>query len=142
MSVHPSFALKRAYLAMRRRIEEALQPLGLTAAQFDVIQLLLHDDGLEHRIMQDRLSITSPTLTNIVDVMVERGLVERRVSPDDARVKLLFLTPKVQELHQDLEVSNDLFLSTMFAGFSRSEAALFLDWLDRVTTNFERSMGS
>ncbi|NJM05906.1 MarR family transcriptional regulator [Candidatus Gracilibacteria bacterium] len=140
--MHPSFALKRAYLAMRKRMDEVLLPLGMTAAQFDVIQQLLHQDGLEHRLMQERLSVTSPTLTNVIDVMVERGFVERRISADDARVKLLFLTPKAHELHRDLAAASEVFLTTMFAGFSASEVALFREWLDRVTVNFERTPGA
>jgi DNA-binding MarR family transcriptional regulator len=139
MPTHPSFLLKRSYLAMRKHIKTVLEPLGLTAAQFDVLQVLLHQDGLEHRIMQEQLGITSPTLTNIVDVMVERGLVERRISSDDARVKLLFLTPKAHELHAGLQTAGEAFLTTMFAGFSHSEKALFLDWLERVTANFEQA---
>lgn len=118
-------------------MDEVLQPLGLTAAQFDIFQQLLHEDGLEHRVMQERLGVTSPTLTNIIDVMVERGLVERRISPVDARVKLLFLTPKAHDLHGELGVAGEAFVQTMFAGFSRSETALFMDWLERVTRNFE-----
>jgi DNA-binding MarR family transcriptional regulator len=88
---------------MRKSMDEALQPLGLTAAQFDVFQQLLHEDGLEHRVLQEQLVIASPTLTNIIDGMVARGLVERRISPNDARVKLLFLTPKAHSLCTQLD---------------------------------------
>lgn len=134
---HPSFRLKRAYLAMRRCMEETLQPFGLTAAQFDVLQQLLHENGLEHRVLQERLFITSPTLTNIVDGMVERGLVERRMSHEDARVKRLYLTEKAHDLHTQLGELGQQFVGAMFAGFSRNEIGLFLDWLDRLTHNFE-----
>lgn len=120
-------------------MEESLQPLGLTAAQFDVMQQLLHEDGLEHRMLQERLSISSPTLTNIIDGMVERGLVERRMSPEDARVKQLFLTAKAHELHDSMREAGEQFVARMFAGFSRNEIGLFLDWLERMTRNLEGS---
>jgi DNA-binding MarR family transcriptional regulator len=138
-SVHPSFVLKRTYLAMRKCIEEYMQPLGLTAAQFDIIQQLLHEDGLEHRVMQERLGMTSPTLTNIVDGLVERGFISRRISPDDARVKQLFLTPKAHELHDQLGEAGKKFVATMFDGFSAREIALFQEWLEQITTNFEKA---
>jgi DNA-binding MarR family transcriptional regulator len=135
---HPTFQMKRTYLAMRKRMDEALQPIGLTAAQFDVFQQLLHEDGLEHRVLQERLAIASPTLTNIIDGMVARELVERRISPDDARVKLLFLTPKAHELHDQLGEAGQRFVSIMFDGFSPHETGLFLAWLDRITENLDR----
>lgn len=137
---HPTFRLKRTYLAMRRAMDESLQPIGLTAAQFDVMQQLLHEDGLEHRVLQERLGIASPTLTNIVDGMVERALVERRMSQADARVKQLFLTEKAHELHDQLHLAGEQFVAQMFAGFSPHEVGMFLDWLDRLTANLEGSV--
>lgn len=134
---HPTFQLKRAYLALRRRMDEVLLPLGVTAAQFDVLQQLFHEDGLEHRVLQERLAVSSPTLTTIVDGLVARGMVERRISAEDARVKQLFLLPKAHALHDQLGVINAQFIGAMFAGFSPSEAGLFLDWLDRVADNLE-----
>lgn len=124
---------------MRKCMEESLQPIGLTAAQFDVMQQLLHEDGLEHRVLQDRLNVASPTLTNIIDGMVERGLVERRMSPEDARVKQLFLTAKAHDLHDQLREAGEQFVARMFTGFSRNEVGLFLDWLDRINQNMEGS---
>jgi DNA-binding MarR family transcriptional regulator len=135
---HPTFRIKRAYLAMRKSMDEALQPLGLTAAQFDVFQQLLHEDGLEHRVLQEQLVIASPTLTNIIDGMVARGLVERRISPNDARVKLLFLTPKAHSLCTQLDEAGRRFVSTVFDGFSSHETGLFLAWCDRMADNLER----
>ncbi len=134
---HPTFCLKRAYLAMRKSMDDALKPIGLTSAQFDVLQQLLHEDGLEHRVLQERLAISSPTLTNIVDVMVERGLVERRTSADDARVKLLFITPKAHELDEQLRQAGEAFVARMFHGFSPHERGLFLAWIERLTANLE-----
>jgi DNA-binding MarR family transcriptional regulator len=118
-------------------MDEVLQPLGVTAAQFDVIQQLFHEDGLEHRALQERLAISSPTLTTVVDGLVARGMVERRISAEDARVRQLFLLPKAHALHEQLGAINDQFIGSMFAGFSAGESALFLDWLDRVADNLE-----
>jgi DNA-binding MarR family transcriptional regulator len=136
---HPTFTVKRAYLAMRRAMDEVLQPLGLTAAQFDVFQQLLHEDGLEHGVLLERLVIASPTLTTIIDGMVSRGLIERRISPADARVRLLFLTPKAHALHAELEGAGQRFVAAMFHDFSPHEQGLFLAWLERLTANLERT---
>jgi DNA-binding MarR family transcriptional regulator len=135
---HPTFTVKRTYLAMRRAMEATLQPHGFTAAQFDVFQQLLHEDGLEHRVLQERLVIASPTLTSIIDGMVSRGLVERRISPEDARVKQLFLTAKAHALHDELDEAGQRFVATMFHGFSSHEQGLLLTWLERLTANLER----
>jgi DNA-binding MarR family transcriptional regulator len=134
---HPSFCLKQAYLAMRKALDEALQPYGLTAAQFDVLQYLWMQDGMEHRELQERLGVSSPTLTNVIDSMVDRDLVERRISPQDARVKLIYLTPHARQLHEQLGTAGEHFAARMLQGFSRSEAGLFVEWLKKVTRNLD-----
>jgi len=119
-------------------MEEYMHQLGLTAAHFDIIQQLLHEDGLEHRVLQERLAITSPTLTNIIDGLVERGLVSRQISSEDARVKQLFLTPKAYDLHEQLGEASEKFVGVMFEGFSSREIVLFQEWLEQITHNFEK----
>lgn len=48
------------------------------------------------------LHCDNSNITWIVDKLSERGLVERRPSPGDRRVKLVALTPKGQELSDEL----------------------------------------
>ena len=75
---HPTLDFKRAYLAFRRSLEQAIKPFGFSVAQFDVLQILLHEDGLAHYELQEKLAISSPTLTNILDRMERDGHVERQ----------------------------------------------------------------
>ncbi len=65
-------------------------------------------------------------------------LIERRVSESDARVKQLFLTPKTRALQAQLIALGEQFEAHIFKDFSPTEAALFLDWMDRVAKNIEQ----
>ncbi len=130
-----SYWLRRAYLMMRKAMDEAVVQYGLTAVQLDVLMYLWHNDGMEQRALQEQMSITSATLTGIVDSMVERGFVARRLSPDDARVKQLFLTEGGRLLHDQLGSAADDFDQRLVKGFSRTEVALLRDWLHRLTNN-------
>jgi DNA-binding MarR family transcriptional regulator len=132
---NPVFWLKRAYLSTRKHLDESLQKDGLTAAQLEVMMYLWEEDGMEHRVLQEHLGISSPTLTSIVDVLVQKGYVERRISPNDSRVKQLFLTEKGQSLSQERHPSGQRFIREMMAGFSSGEATLFIEWLQRVAKN-------
>jgi DNA-binding MarR family transcriptional regulator len=134
---NPLFWLKRAYLSTRKHLEESLQEDYLTAAQLEVLMYLWEEDGMEHRVLQEHLGVSSPTLTSIIDVMVQRGYVERRTSPEDARVKQVFLTEKGRSLSQSPErrAAGQRFINEMMAGFSAGEAALFVEWLQRVARN-------
>jgi DNA-binding MarR family transcriptional regulator len=132
---NPIFWLRRAALAMRKASDDELHRHDLTGAQSEVLQHLWRQDRLEQRTLQERLGVTSPTLTGIVDGLVERGLVERRLSPEDARVKVLYLTPQGQAMYEEICAAIQRVHTRLLAGFSPAEAALLKDWLQRIVVN-------
>lgn len=136
---HPTLDLKRAYLAMRRAVEQTVKPFGVTSAQFDVLQFLLHGDGMEHRDLQRRLAVTSPTLTNIVDGMVKEGHVLRHADPHDGRVKRLYLGQAARKLVSSRAFcdAGDALVAKMFHGFTDQERQDFLRALSRIESNLD-----
>ncbi len=132
---NPMFWLRRASLAMRKAVDEELHSHGLTGAQFEVLRQLWEQDRLELRSLQERLGITSPTLTGIVDGLVGRGLVQREVSLEDARVKQLCLTAHGQSLNEQICEAIEQAHLRLLAGFSPAEATLLKDWLQRIVAN-------
>src|SRR5689334_14007477 len=113
----PVFWLRRASLALRKAHEEEMHAYDLTGAQFEVLRHLWQQDGLEQRVLQEHLGVTSPTLTGIVDGLVARGLIERRLSRDDARVKLLFLTEAGQAVQCQVGEAMQRVQERLLAGF-------------------------
>lgn len=136
---HPTLDLKRAYLAMRRAVEQTVRQFNVTSAQFDVLQFLLHGDGMEHRELQSKLSVTSPTLTNILDGMVREGHVVRHADPHDGRVKRLYLGQEARKLvaSQAFCDAGDALVARMFHGFTDRERQDFLRALSRIESNLD-----
>jgi DNA-binding MarR family transcriptional regulator len=123
---------------MRRSIDEVLAPIGITSAQFDLLQQLLHEDGLEHRELQRRLGLTSPSLTTLVDGMVRNGHLARRPDPEDGRVKRIWLESKAVEIirSEAFAQAGRTVTERLLAPFSTEEAARFLHQLDAVCESF------
>lgn len=136
---HPTLELKRAYLAMRRAVEQTVKQFNVTSAQFDVLQFLLHGDGMEHRELQRRLLVTSPTLTNILDGMVREGHVVRHADPHDGRVKRLYLGDSARKLCASKKFcdAGDALVERMFKGFTDRERNDFLRALHRIENNLD-----
>lgn len=131
----PIFWLRRVHLATRKAVDEELGCFELTAPQFEILKQLWEHDGLEQRALQERLGITSPTLTGIIDGLVERQYVERRISAEDARVKQLFLTERGRTMQVEMGTAVARAQARLLEGFSASEAALLADWLKRMARN-------
>lgn len=134
---HPTLELKKAYLALRHALDHTVRPFKLTSAQFDVLQILMHNDGLPHRELQRRLAIASPTLTNILDVLEREGHVERRADENDARIKTIHMSPEARMLcaSDQFCAAGEKLVEQMFKGFSTDQRAQFMQALKRLEGN-------
>ena len=137
---HPTLDFKRAYLALRRALEHTIKPFGFNGGQFDVLQLLMHEQALEHRELQKQLAITSPTLTNVIDVLERNGHVARYPSGDDGRVTMIAITNSARDVcySQEFCDAGDNLVAHMFDGFTAQERRAFLRQLGKVQRNLDR----
>jgi DNA-binding MarR family transcriptional regulator len=76
----------RGHLTLLRR-------LGLTPGHLKALSILDPDQPKPMRSMADALACDASQVTWLVDRLEERGLVQRRTSATDRRVKTLALTP-------------------------------------------------
>lgn len=68
--------------------------LGLAPKQLGLIWRLQPGGTLPMRALGESLFCDASYVTDLVDRLEERGLIERRADPDDRRVKLIALTPE------------------------------------------------
>jgi DNA-binding MarR family transcriptional regulator len=80
-----------------RRIELGLQPLldefGLSIEQWRVMLALHEEPGQPMSVLAEAAALPAASLTRHVDKLVERGLVLRRIHPDDKRRIVTALSP-------------------------------------------------
>ncbi len=86
-------ALTKISLALKLEAWGAAGQRGLSATQSQILAMLLSEkNGLRPSIIADRLVVKQPTITESLRPLVEKGLVEKRVDPLDARATLVVLT--------------------------------------------------
>lgn len=76
------------------RADATLRPLELTFARYEVLMLLSFSKvgHLPLGIIGERLQVNAASVTNAVNRLAARGLVERRPNPQDGRGTLAALT--------------------------------------------------
>lgn len=77
---------------LERRLQEKLEPHGLTPFHWLVLCCLWEEDGLATSSIGDKLCQVGGTLTGVLDRMEERNLIERRRDLQDRRVWRIWLT--------------------------------------------------
>ena len=93
-------SVMRAQQLLLSRVEDTLKPYGLTFAAYEALRLLAFSrrGSLPMGKMGARLMVHPASVTNAITRLEQRGLVERRLSPDDRRVVLATITPDGQAL--------------------------------------------
>ena len=77
-------AFGRVAARLARQVDTGLADLDLSASQYRILMFLA--DGSEAAsVLADKLAVTRPSVTALVDGLVARGLVERRNDPHDRR---------------------------------------------------------
>lgn len=92
------FSLYSASNAMIRAYRPLLQELDLTYLQYIVMMVLWEEEGVSVSALGQRLHLDSGTLTPLLKRLEVKGLVIRKTSKKDERVKSLFLTDAGQAL--------------------------------------------
>ena len=62
---------------------------ALTIPQFRVVGRVNREPGSSHRDVAEWMGVTPPTLTRMVDLLVDKGLITRNPHPTDKRQILL-----------------------------------------------------
>jgi DNA-binding MarR family transcriptional regulator len=78
---------------VRNRLHEASATIGVSPGLMKALFFLGPDTGVRMGDLAEHLSCDASYVTNLADVLEERGLAERRPHPTDRRVKTLVLSP-------------------------------------------------
>jgi DNA-binding MarR family transcriptional regulator len=86
--------------ANKPRFMALASEMGLAPMQLHALRLIEPGQGLPMRSLAGLLFCDASNVTGIVDRLESRGLIERRQSPRDRRVKLLVLTEEGARLRE------------------------------------------
>lgn len=104
----------------------------MTPATFQALWVIDPDEKPPSmKVMAERLYCNAPNLTFISNQLVDRGLAERAVDPDDRRSRVLVLTAKGREVRAELV--RVVLEKTPLAVLDGSELRQLMTLLERVT---------
>ncbi len=87
------------------------------------------------RDLEEAFCITRSTVSKVIDLMIQKGLIERQAVPYDARLKKLKLTEKAVELSKRVRAYADGVEKDVTAGFTEEEIDMLLSYIDRIRKN-------
>ena len=94
--------IKRLSLEIDKLSNPILDPYDLTNSQFKILKYLLMSppDTVKQVDIEHYFSMTNPTVTGLVQKLEKKGMIERKVNPQDSRSKILCPTQKTLEMKE------------------------------------------
>jgi MarR family transcriptional regulator, lower aerobic nicotinate degradation pathway regulator len=106
--------------------------LNVTPVQFALLFAASKENGLDQRTLAGRIGLDTSTIGAVVDRLEARALIERKVSPDDKRVRLLSVTPAGKKLLQSVMPAMLRAQDRMLAPLPKADRAKFMAMIKRV----------
>lgn len=125
--------LTRAERLVARRIQSVLDAFGCSVDAWRVLDLLSGDEGRNMTSLAEDAALPAPTLTKIVDQLVDQNLVFRRVDPADRRRVLAQLTPRGLRRRRELSRAVRAEWGPSSPGLTEDEEDQLLPLLGRLS---------
>jgi len=118
-----------------RESHRLLRPHGLTAAQFNVLNVLGRSDGgISQRELGDRLVVDRSNVTGLLDRLEKAGWVRRSDDPLDRRIYRVTLTPTGRRLWRQVAPRYDAVVAQVVGGLEEKTVAQTLSLLTHLQT--------
>ena len=119
---------------------EETQAFGLTPVQFAALNALVATPGIDQRTLAASIGFDTSTIGGVVDRLEARGWVQRQVSPEDRRARLLQVTPEGKQMLQEVSAAVLSTQQRILAPLPQAERQEFLRMLKvLVATNNDAS---
>ena len=86
------YVIGRLDRVLRRHLDEAIRPHGLTTPQYTTLSVLRARDGLSNAQLARRSLMTPQSMSEVITALVEKGFVRREANPAHRRIMHTRLT--------------------------------------------------
>jgi len=111
---------------------DEMADMNVTPVQFALLFAASQETGLDQRTLAGRIGLDTSTIGAVIDRLESRELIERNVSPDDKRVRLLSVTPAGKKLLQAVMPAMLRAQERMLAPLPKADRSKFMVMVKRI----------
>lgn len=132
---HIEVTMKKIRQTLQKKFAE--KGHDITVDQWVILDHLMKTDGLSQRKLGKLTFKDAPTITRIIDLMVKKGLVERKVSANDRRKFSISLTGFGRENYGTVLPDVESLRSAGWLGLSEDDFNDLMRILQTIFANME-----
>lgn len=137
MDIQVHYLLMANHSMMQKRIFSSLKSLDLTLGQPKVLEYLSKHDGAIQKDIANGCYIEPASLSNILNGMEKKGLIQRKSNNENRRNVYIFMTEKGKELCQAVKQEIAQANSEALKGFSTEDISTLQNYLSKIKENME-----
>lgn len=134
---HNWIAVARVHQLWKKVFGEALVPLGIQLAHYDVLANIFHAPGLTQQALAEKLLVGRSAMSMLLPELERRDLVERRNDEADRRVRRLWLTPAGEAVTRQAMAIHVVRIEAMMTVLSDEECNAVGEMMRRVAKSLE-----
>ena len=134
METRGGFYITQIKQRQERIFEKLLRENGteISGGQGRILFVLWKNDNLTVSEISRKTSLAKNTVSIVVDKMVQKGIVERTINPDNRRQTIISLTEYARTLREKYEQVSQRMNHLFYRGFSQEERVEFEQYLARI----------
>ena len=111
----------------------------LTCSQHAIIAYLFDHQSVEttQRDLEETFSLKNPTVTGLLNLLENKGMIQRVTNPKDRRSNIIKLTEKSRALEKQLTASRKMAEEAILKGFSSDEKQQLESFMRRLMDNIQ-----
>src|SRR5918911_644435 len=121
---------------------ELRDKVGITMAQWRVINTLTSQNGTTQREIADKLGLDTSSLIPLIDRLEAKDLVERKPDPSDRRINRLYLTKKTEALLDPMHSCILSIRKILTKGIREDQIEVTQQVLEKINKNLISHYGS
>ena len=120
---------------------ELRDKVGITMAQWRVINTLTSQNGTTQREIADKLGLDTSSLIPLIDRLEAKELVQRKPDPSDRRINRLYLTTRAEALLNTMHSCILSIRKILTKGIPEDQIAITQQVLERIGENLIHHYG-
>ena len=133
--------IKKIQIMFEKNLNRILEKYDLTSAQAPIITYLFETEkrGLEvqQKDIEEYFYLKNPTVTGILDRLEKKSFIVRKVSKDDKRKRLIYLTTKAKKIHEDANECLTNFRNEALKDITKEEFEAVISMINKMSNNLE-----
>jgi len=134
------FLVAQAYRKIIHLLYQRFKEYDITPEQWSVLYRTARMEGINQKELAARTAKDQPTITRILDALIKKGWIEKRMSSTDRRAYLVYITEAGRAVVEQAAPIERGVMDDVTAGIGSEQLKLLRETLVRISENADQQM--